>query len=212
MRQKFQLKTLPGVCAGFLATGLGSSLFVYSRLGSDTFNVLAEGLAGLLGTQVGTMNYLQEIVLLLVVFLWQKQTIGPGTLLGSFLVGGTMNLCQLLFGSQLKTAGFVVRLACIFAAPMVIGFGVALIQKSGWGLVPNDIVPMLLHEHFEQFQYRTIRIFYDFRMFASGMIFGGTVGIGTIVSALLTGPCIQFWGIRLQNQCNSVERFYSKEL
>ncbi len=189
---RYQLRALPALCIGFLVAGLGSTLFVYSGLGSDPFNVLAQGIAGRVGTQVGTMNYTLELFLLLGVLVYRRKAIGPGSIIGSVVIGTVMNFYAWLLAPFFQSAGVVMRVCCICAAPLLVGVGVALVQLSDWGLIPCDIVPLLLHERAGRLQYRTVRMLYDLLMLVTGLLLGGTVGLGTVFSALLTGPCIQF--------------------
>ncbi|MGN1008795.1 MAG: YitT family protein, partial [Butyricicoccus sp.] len=167
-RKKERGKALAEACFGFVLIGIGCSMCIYSNLGSDTFNVLAQGTAGVLGVQVGTANYLIEVVMLLGLLLYRRSAVGLGTVIGSFLVGWVINLFAMAFAPALQAAGFVVRLCFAFAAPAVIGLGVALVQDSDWGLMPNELVVWLLYERIGRLQYRTVRIGYDLVMLAAG--------------------------------------------
>ena len=126
-----------------------------------------------------------------------RRHIGIGTLLGTFLIGFIMNLWSLLLAPLLEAAGFWVRLCVLAAAPAFTGLGISLAKKSGLGLTPCDILTLILHERFHRFQFRTVRMAYDGAMFLLGLLLGGTIGIGTVFSVLLTGPCIQFFSARL---------------
>ena len=57
--------------------------------------------------------------------------------------------------------------------------------------MPCDILTLIFHERLHRLQFRTVRILYDGAMFITGLLLGGTIGIGTVLSVLLTGPCIQ---------------------
>lgn len=189
---KEKIKTLLNACIGFIIIGIGCSMCIYSMLGSDTFNVLTQGVAKVLGVRVGTANYLIEIVMLTGLLIYQRHAVGPGTVIGSFLVGWVINIFAAFFAPALQASAFAVRLCFAAAAPAVIGFGVVMVQYSRWGLLPNELIVLLLYERTGRLQYRTVRILYDLMMLTIGMLLGGTAGIGTIFSALFTGIWVQF--------------------
>ena len=73
-----------------------------------------------------------------------------------------------------------------------------MVQYSNTGMVPNDLFPLLLSERQKKFQYRTIRIFFDFSELFLSILLGATItngdiGLGTVTAALLVGPSLQFW-------------------
>ena len=184
-------KSLALLFCGFLCSGIACSLYVYCGLGSDAFNVMTQGLSDTLGIRAGNAFYIIQGVMLLLVLALHRQYIGIGTILGTFLVGFVMNLWSLLLAPLLEAAGFGLRLGCLVCAPMFTGLGVSLARKSGLGMVPCDILTVIFHERLHRLQFRTVRIFYDGVMFILGLLLGGTIGIGTVLSVLLTGPCIQ---------------------
>lgn len=179
------------LCFGFIVASIGSSLYIYCGLGSDAFNVLNQGIARVLGIQVGTASCLAQGVLLALVLRNGRSYIGIGTLLGPFLVGVIMNGFAFFFAVPLQAASLTLRLFCLTLAPFFVGFGVAWIKHSRLGMTPYDIVPLLLYQKARRRSFPVIRICVDAFSFVLGIILGGTVGIGTVLSVLLTGPAIQ---------------------
>ena len=57
-------------------------------------------------------------------------------------------------------------------------------------MAPNDIVPFIIKDKLNC-QYRWVRIGFDATFLIIGFIFGGTIGIGTVIAMLATGPFIQ---------------------
>ena len=179
------------LCIGFLIIGTGGSLFVYSNLGSDPLNLMSQGIAGILGLEVGTTNSLVQLSFLIAILLTARKRVGLGTIIGIFIIGGIMNIWSMLLAPLLAISALPIRIVCIVAAPVLIGFGVAMVQTANLGMVPNDLLPLIIFEKAEKFEYRYVRIAYDLLQFIIGLLLGGVFGIGTIVSALLTGPSIQ---------------------
>ena len=191
MKQNF-CKRLALLVLGLMLDGFGSALIVCCNLGSDPFNVLAQGLSRLTCLQIGTVSMCIHTVLLALILLGGgKRHIGFGTVVGIFIVGTVINACSSMLWVLLGYAGVWVRLLCLLTAPVFVGIGVAAIQMAKLGSLPNDIMPLLIHEKLHIFQYRTIRILYDITLFITGFLLGGTVGAGTVLMAFLIGPCIQ---------------------
>lgn len=175
---------------GLCVTATGNTLMVVCGLGADPYNIMAQGLAGRLGTQVGTMNGIIQVVLLLGVLPFAWRRIGAGTALAAVLLGTVMNFFSPLL-EPLRVAPFFVRALASLAAPVFVGSGIALVQTANLGMCSNDVVPLAIYERQSRLQYRMLRILYDAVQFVIGFALGGTIGIGTIFSIFLTGPAIQ---------------------
>ena len=184
-------KALGCLCAGFVSSGISCSLYVSCGLGSDAFNVMTQGLSDTLGIQTGNAFYVIQGAMLLLVLALRRREIGFGTLFGTFLIGLIMNLWSALLTPLLAAAGVGVRLCCAAAAPVFTGLGISLVKKSGFGLTPCDILTLIFHSWLPRMQFRTVRMLYDGAMFLAGVLLGGTIGVGTVFSVLLTGTCIQ---------------------
>lgn len=84
------------------------------------------------------------------------------------------------------------RVLCVMLAPIIVGIGVAMVNLSSMGMVPNDILSVWLFTRQKKLPYRAVRSIYDVVQLAIGLALGGVVvGIGTVLSAVLTGPAIQ---------------------
>ena len=52
---------------------------------------------------------------------------------------------------------------------------------------------IILSDKIEFLEFRWVRVICDVVFVLLGYLLGGTVGVGTVVSMLLTGPLVQFW-------------------
>lgn len=188
---KYNVYRLVMMCAGFMISALGSALYVYSGLGSDAFNLMVQGVASVLGLGIGTTSSLIQFLFLALLLVVSRPLIGIGTFGGTVLIGLVMNLCELFLQPQLAQAGLLVRLLCVLLAPVIVGTGVAMVNLASLGMAPNDILSVWLFTRQHRWPYRGIRIGYDVVQLCIGLSLGGMVGIGTVLSALLTGPAIQ---------------------
>lgn len=130
------------------------------------------------------------IFLALLIFV-SRPLIGIGTFGGTVLIGMVMNLCEIFLQPQLAHAGLLMRVLCVMLAPIIVGTGVAMVNLASMGMAPNDILSVWLFTRQKKLPYRAVRIIYDVVQLAIGLALGGVVGIGTVLSAVLTGPAIQ---------------------
>lgn len=179
------------MCAGFMISAFGSALYVYSGLGADAFNLMVQGVSGVLGLAIGTTSSLIQFIFLALLIFASRPLIGIGTFGGTVLIGMVMNLCEIFLQPQLAHAGLLMRVLCVMLAPIIVGTGVAMVNLASMGMVPNDILSVWLFTRQKKLPYRAVRIIYDVVQLAIGLALGGVVGIGTVLSAVLTGPAIQ---------------------
>lgn len=175
------------MCAGFMISAFGSALYVYSGLGADAFNLMVQGVSGVLGLAIGTTSSLIQFIFLALLIFASRPLIGIGTFGGTVLIGMVMNLCEIFLQPQLAHAGLLMRVLCVMLAPIIVGTGVAMVNLASMGVAPNDILSVWLFPRQKKLPYRAVRIIYDVVQLA----LGGVVGIGTVLSAVLTGPAIQ---------------------
>lgn len=179
------------MCAGFMISAFGSALYVYSGLGADAFNLMVQGVSGVLGLAIGTTSSLIQFIFLALLIFASRPLIGIGTFGGTVLIGMVMNLCEIFLQPQLAHAGLLMRVLCVMLAPIIVGTGVAMVNLASMGMAPNDILSVWLFPRQKKLPYRAVRIIYDVVQLAIGLALGGVVGIGTVLSAVLTGPAIQ---------------------
>lgn len=192
MKKQNLLLSILLLVLGVLCIGTGCALFVNSNLGSDPCNVMAQGIAIHLHIQTGTANSLIQAFFFLVALVWDRKYLGISSILGVVMIGPIMNLWEGFLVNTLQVAPVLIRFAsCAFVTPFIIGIGVALVQKSNLGMIPNDITAYLISERTNKLSFKTIRIIYDLIQVIIGVLLGGMFGIGTVASALMQGPFMQ---------------------
>lgn len=178
--------------AGYSLIGIASGLFVYSGLGADCYNSFVEGIVPFLGLAVGTVSYLVQMsMLVLVLLLGGPRRVGPGTLLGSLIVTLILNLFGGVLAPAMSALPLTGKVSAALLGTPVAGLGLALIQESGLGSTANDTLPILLSERLPKLQFRTVRVAYDCAELLLGFALGVRPGFTTLCAALLIGPCIQ---------------------
>lgn len=179
-------RRLPQLLLGVALFGLGIALMARSRLGLGSWSVLHEGLSRQTGLGLGTVDVLVSIPILLS-WLPLKQVPGPGTLAAGFLLGLVTNLSMDLVASP---ASISLRILLLLAGSVSIALGSGLYLAADLGPGPRDGVMTGLHQRFG-WSVRSVRAGLELSVLVIGYLLGGTVGVGTLVHALLIGPMVQ---------------------
>ena len=73
---------------------------------------------------------------------------------------------------------------------VILAFGMTIVICSEAGTGPNDLVAVVLSDRLKK-PFGPVRVIVDLCFALTGWLFGGVVGIGTLVCAGLVGPCAQ---------------------
>jgi uncharacterized membrane protein YczE len=180
------LPRLPGLIAGLLMIGVGIGLMARSGLGLGSWEVLHQGISRQLGIQMGTVSIGLGIPIL---GCWWPlgERPGAGTILNLALIGIAVNATL----GVVPAATTVGPQAGLSAAGIgLCGVGTALYLAADLGPGPRDGLMTGLHLRFG-WPIRRTRTALELSVVVVGFLAGGTVGIGTVVMAMTTGPVVQ---------------------
>jgi uncharacterized membrane protein YczE len=171
--------------AGLALYGLSAALLIEARLGSMPWDVLHQGLALRLGLSVGAWIVIMGgAVMLLWIPLRQKP--GLGTLSNVVVIGVCVDLFLWLLpavDALPPRVGLLALgvLACAVATGCYIGAGLGAGPRDGLmtGLAARG------------WSVRLARTVIEITVVVTGVILGGTAGVGTVVFAVTIGPLAQ---------------------
>lgn len=107
-----------------------------------------------------------------------------------------------------------IKLALLFVAVVIIGIGLSLYYTANLGLAPYDCLPIILSER-TKFEFGTCRVFADCICVVIALIFGGSIGVSTLIIACGMGPIVQFinknFSERLLDKSNIVGKIEYEE-
>jgi uncharacterized membrane protein YczE len=169
--------------AGLALYGVSLALVLRAGLGLAPWDVLHQGLAGILGTTVGQMVIAVSFVVLL---LWipLRERPGFGTVANAVLVGVFVDLTMVV----LDDAGsWWARVALLLAGVGLNGLATALYIGASFGAGPRDGLMTGLVRRTGR-SVRVVRTVLEVTVLAVGWLLGGTVGVGTLLYALAIGP------------------------
>jgi len=171
---------------------IGVALFLKTNIGSDPFTLFTQGLAFSLKKTPGNANMIILFVLFCIILLVETKRIKIGTIICVVGVGPIIDLgVKAVSFFPIESLNIGIKLLLVIFGCILIAIGFSILSASNLGVAPNDIIPFIVKDK-TNLQYRWIRMALDISFVVMGFALGGIFGIGTIISALLTGPCIQF--------------------
>ena len=179
---------------GLFLCACGILAFLESRLGLPPWDVLHQGIAKHTPLSFGLAN---ELVAVVIIFLaWRLGSRpGIGTVANAALIGGFIVLVQPLSVVQ-HLAGWPLpaRAALLVLGLVLFGIGSAFYIGAAFGAGPRDSL-MLVGALRLRVRIGVVRAAIEGTALVAGVALGGTVGIGTLVFALLIGPSVEasFW-------------------
>lgn len=181
-------RRLAQLYVGLTCYGISAALQVQARLGLDPWDVLHQGVARRLHWQIGTVSI---VVGALVLLGWVpiRQRPGLGTVSNVVVIGSVMNAALAYLPAQHHLIG---QLACLLGGIVLCGAATGLYISAGFGPGPRDGL-MTGWSARTGVSIRLTRTVIEASVLVVGWLLGGTVGIGTVLFAILIGPLAQLF-------------------
>ncbi len=178
-------RRLASLALGLILFGAGEGLVVVSGLGNSPWTVLAEGLAihSPLGVGGATIA-ISALVLLAWIPLRQKP--GLGTIANAIVVGWVLGAVLLTIGDAQDVA---LRWAGLLGGIALVGLGSGFYLGAALGPGPRDGLMTALHRR-TGLPVAGVRGGIELTAVVIGAALGWTVGICTLVFAVLIGPAV----------------------
>jgi hypothetical protein len=170
---------------GLYAFGTGEALIVQGGLGVSPWTVLAQGLSTILPVSIGVATFLVSAVVLL---LWipLRERPGLGTLANAIVIAIALQVgVALVPEPQARPAQLVLVLLGI----AMIGLGSGLYLTTNLGPGPRDGWMTGIHLR-TGWPVGRVRLGIELVVLGVGWLLGGTVGLGTVLFAVLIGPAV----------------------
>ncbi|MFH8250044.1 YitT family protein [Microbacterium sp. B2969] len=170
---------------GLVLYGTGCALTIEAGLGVDPWTVFAEGISVHTGIGIG---WVTNIIGFLVLLLWipLRQKPGIGTIANILLVGTSI---QLALGVIPPVSGVVAQVAMLLGGILLVAIASGLYIGAHFGPGPRDGLMTGMHSRLG-WPIFACRALVELTVLAVGWMLGGTVGIGTVLFAVLIGPLV----------------------
>lgn len=208
-RSSSRWRTSPGTFAilvvGLWIFGTGEALLVTSGLGNAPWTVLAQGLSVHLPISIGVATFLTSAVVLL---LWipLRERPGLGTIANAIVIATALQVMVEVLPAPEPT---LARLAYVALGIAVIGIGSGMYLTTNLGPGPRDGWMTGIHVRTGWPVY-AVRLGIEVTVVVIGWLLGGTVGIGTVLFALLIGPAVGY-GLRVVAAVGGTGRAVTEE-
>lgn len=173
---------------GVILYGLGLALMLTSAQGNAPWDVLHQGIAGLVPLSLGTILVIASLAILLLWIPLREQP-GIGTVVNAILVGVFVDVFMPILDRPDTHFGQLVMVA---AGIWIVGLATAVYLGAQLGSGPRDGLMTGLHR-VTGLSLRLVRTGLEVAVVIVGFLLGGTLGLGTIAFALLIGPITQHY-------------------
>lgn len=172
---------------GLALYGISLAFMVESGLGLTSWDVFHQGVSQATGLSFGRVVILAGIPVLL---LWipLRQRPGLGTIANLVVIGFVVDgaLAVLAPGESLA-----MRVTYLVVGILLNGVATAMYIEARYGPGPRDGLMTGIVNRWPRLSVRVVRTGIELLVLATGVLLGGTVGVGTIAYALAIGPLAQ---------------------
>ena len=170
---------------GLSIFGLGDALLVQSNIGNAPWTVFAEGLSLKTGWTLGFSTFIISIFVLLA-WIPLRERPGFGTLSNIVLIATFIQVGVSIFPEQDSHLGGVLY---VLSGIALVGIGSSLYITCGLGPGPRDGAMTGIH-NVTGVRVGRVRLAIEVTVLIVGALMGGTVGLGTLLFALLIGHSV----------------------
>ena len=181
--------------------GMCVSLLVMCDMGKDPCSAMNYGISHKIGMSFGNYQLLSNIVLLMIVIIFERKLIGTGTFGNMILVGYSADFFTWVWKEICHAPdqfNMNLRIGILIPALILFILAAAIYMQSGHGTAPYDAVSFLISDRIEKRtgknMFRIVRIIYDLVATCIGVLTGGEVGVITILMVILLGPTVDLVG------------------
>jgi uncharacterized protein len=173
---------------GLFLYALGIVFTMKARIGFAPWEVFHAGIGKAIGMSIGNVSIVAGLAIGLVALLLGER-LGVGTFCNMVFIGIFIDLL-LKFGFALEMQLFLPRLVLLVIGLFTIALATYFYISSAYGAGPRDSLMVALTRK-THLPIGVCRGSIEFIAVVIGWLLGGMVGIGTVVSALVIGFCIQ---------------------
>jgi uncharacterized protein len=175
------------VLAGLWLFGTGEALVVASELGNSPWTVLAEGVSKHTPLSIGAATFAISVLVLLC-WIPLREWPGLGTVLNAVVIGVAIDMTLALLP---HLDSHLVRWVALLGGISIVGLGSGLYLTAALGPGPRDGLMTGLNARFG-WPLAGVRTGIELTAVTLGFLLGGTVGVGSVLFALLIGHAVSF--------------------
>jgi uncharacterized membrane protein YczE len=177
--------TLLILCVGLWIFGTGDAVIVAAGVGNTPWTVLAEGIALMMDRTIGQATFFVSVAVLL---LWipLREKPGIGTILNAILIAVAIEYMLPILPTP---EGAFESLLQVIGGIALVGIGSGIYLTANLGPGPRDGW-MTGMQRASGYPIGNVRAAIEISVVIVGWSLGGTVGIGTVIFAVMIGPTV----------------------
>ena len=179
---------LLSMTTGLILYALGIVIMINANIGYAPWEVFHVGLAKTIGLSIGITSIIAGIVIVLIVTILGEK-LGLGTIASMILTGVFIDI--IFFINFIPIAkNLLIGIIMLIAGLFILAVGSYFYIKSAFGVGPRDNLMVVLARR-TKFPIGVCRSAIELLVTVIGWVLGGMVWIGTIISVIAIGFCIQ---------------------
>ncbi len=188
LEMKSKMKRLFVTLLGIFFLGAGVAVDTAAALGTDCMAGFNEAFAKTLGyVTFGQMTTIVEILMVIYAYLSSKKTVGIGTVLSMLLVQFPIDL---VYNLVPQTQNLVVRILYVLIGILFISLGAEMIIHADLGMGAYEAF-MYSFVYTRKWKFIYVKYVCDAIFLLGTVIFRGQIGLGTVITYLLTPKCME---------------------
>lgn len=188
-----KLKRIICAIVGNIIIGISIGILKLSKLGVDPLSFMNIAFANTLNIDFGTVITFTSFILIVIVFLGHRKSIGLGTIISMLFVGYSADFAY----SILKiwhSNQFIINFVYLIIGINVVCIGAGIYLEANLGASAYDALPYVVNNVTNHnFPYKYTRIVLDVTCIVVALLLHEKIQIGTIILGFFTGPLIVFY-------------------
>ena len=181
------MKKIIIIWIGSIIAAYGITLAMYAGFGGATLAVLWQGISKTFHISIGMASMIVAVVMIIFVFFYDRSQLHIGTVLYQIVY----SLCVDLFANaHIYSRHMWINALLMLLGIMLFAIGTGFYAAASLGRGSYEALTFSLAEK-NGWQLKVVRSLLDASMVIIGVLLGGTFGICTIVTILISGPIIQ---------------------
>jgi len=177
------------VVLGLMIFSFGNYLTIVANIGLAPWDCLAMGLSGKTGLSYGTWMTIVAVVIV-VIDLLLKESIGIGTIIDALVVGPFIDL-YIKFIKFPYSQHWYFGMPIMFVGFMLMAFGMYFYMSTGLSCGPRDALFVAIGKRLRKIKIGIVDIIIKVTVALVGFALGGPIGIGTLEGMFLMGLALQ---------------------
>jgi len=177
---------------GLIILALGIALTIQSQLGTSPFDALLVGLSENIGFTVGSWEIILALIIIIMNSLLIKKRPEFLGLVSAILTGVGIDLWLKLIETLIAPELWIGKLISYIIGLILIGLGTAMYLYTNFAPAPIDQLMLIIRE-LTKISILFSRTLQYLLFMILAIIFGGPIGIGTVITLFLGGPILSFF-------------------